>query len=101
MNKLKLEDLHVESFATSAETTQRGTVVAHATEMGADTCNGGYCDTEQYRGSCSPETCTGTTGGTTSQNGTLCGGTDPGTNCCDPYGPSLAATNCNDTFCCV
>ncbi len=101
MNKLKLEDLHVESFATSEQTMKRGTVVAHATEEGGETCNATYCYTERYRASCSPEMCTNTTGGTTSEISPLCGGTDPGTNCCDPHGPSLAATNCDDTFCCV
>lgn len=99
MKKLKIEELQVDSFATSAQTMKRGTVVGHNTADGLS-CNT-YCETEANRASCSPAQCTGTTGGTTSQNSPLCGGTGPNTNCCDPYGPSLAATNCDDTFCCV
>jgi hypothetical protein len=102
VKKLKIEELHVESFATSAQPERRGTVIAHYSEVDYITCLPIYCQTQPGFATCNPDQCTGQTQtGTTSQNSPLCGGTDPGTNCCDPYGPSLAATNCNDTLCCV
>lgn len=116
MKKLSLDDLKVDSFATTALPSGRGTVMGHATEAATcpatcgvngnscglqcatvapmESCGAPYCgDSHAVQG------CPGTTtiGGTT--EGTLCGGTDEGTNCCGPYGPSYDYTFCQSMCC--
>lgn len=110
MKKLKIEELHVESFATSAQPAHRGTVMGHITEptkcgLDGDSC-GMDCATEAWMQSCAANNCGNsfdpnckiTTGPGTSE-GTLCGGTAEGTNCCYPYGESYDYTFCMSMCC--
>lgn len=89
--KLKLDDLQIESFTTSAPSTERGTVNGHSGDYG---CNSDICTTEPSnpnRASCPGFTCVGIT----------C------TNSGDPYntfgcqggGGSLAYTQCEPETC--
>lgn len=61
--KLELENLVVESFATDAETADRGTVVAHEPTVNGQRCGSAYdaCNTGLCTGDCeptySPEAC--------------------------------------------
>jgi hypothetical protein len=98
VKKLKIDELQVESFPTSVETVMRGTVIGHYSEDNYISCVPVYCQTQEGFATCAPDQCTG--GGTTSENETLCGGTDQGTNCCHPYNQSLDWTYCDDTMCC-
>ncbi len=77
--RLGLEALAVESFATAERTDARGTVRAHATEMGAT------CDPAP---SCGPETCGGAYCIRHTDNANLCGGGSGGCsgNCTAPSG---------------
>ncbi|HEU0012528.1 MAG TPA: pinensin family lanthipeptide [Longimicrobium sp.] len=54
---LNLEDLTVESFATTVGMEARGTVDAHASLDNNTNC-GTYCQTEAYRLTCAPTNCT-------------------------------------------
>lgn len=55
MKKLRLEELHVESFTTTAQAVARGTVMGHGTE-GGDSCII-QCATMAGMGSCVPAEC--------------------------------------------
>jgi hypothetical protein len=66
---LKLDQLAVESFATSLSAGPRGTVQAHATELG-DTC--------EAVNSCGPETCGALYCIIETDNANLCGGSGAG-----------------------
>lgn len=73
MKKLRIEDLHVDSFVTSLESVRRGTVMAHATE-GVDSCII-QCATMAGMATCAAPECTYDAGCTT-------GGDTPHTNGC-------------------
>lgn len=99
MKKLKLEELHVDSFATTVPERSRGTVMGHS----GDT----WCTTEANRTSCSPAQCTDTTSGTQSGGGLCYTAVECSENSCTgPYGcgctktESFDYTFCNDTMCC-
>jgi hypothetical protein len=104
VKKLKIEELHVESFATSSKTARRGTVVAHNTADGVS-CDT-WCTTEANRASCSPAQCTGTTPGTQSADILCYTAVGCSDSCTGPYGCACTKTEsfdytfCNDTMCC-
>lgn len=89
MKKLKLviEDLAVESFTTADGTAPRGTVQAHATEMGPT------CDLDQ---TCGPETCGGAYCILHTQNMNICGGGTGGCTAttCPPGSNVMSCAGC-------
>lgn len=95
MKKLKLDELHVDSFSTTGIPAERGTV------MGLNTAVGGSCDTwcetEANRTSCSPAQCTDTGSGQSLYCASVVNcSTAPA---CHPYGMSNDWTFCQ-TECC-
>jgi hypothetical protein len=99
MKKLNVEDLVVDSFATSETLGMRGTIAAHQVSN-ASACNT-YCMTEAYRASCPGGECTdpetggggtertraGVTCNVTCLKGvTDCGTCYPGASCDGGYG---------------
>jgi len=87
MKKLKLDDLQVESFATSAGRGVRGTVMGHETEVCTGSC---LCNTA-FGGTCWTDC------------DTLCGGgcgyseAYTGCHCTVPPQPTLEGESCNWT----
>jgi hypothetical protein len=87
--KLQLEQLTVDSFATSLSTGPRGTVQAHATEVG-NTC--------EAVNSCGPQTCGALYCIIETDNANLCGGSGGcsggcSVNCTNPSG-QLSCDGC-------
>jgi hypothetical protein len=118
VKKLRIEELHVESFTTSAQPAPRGTVMGLATEVATcpATCGldgnscGMDCATEAWMQSCAANNCGDsfdpncniTTGPGTSE-GTLCNNTYAAgcsDSCTAPYGCGCTTTMSYDyTFC--
>jgi hypothetical protein len=109
VKKLKIEELHVESFATSSITARRGTVVAHQTYDAACTysnytaclsCGSGCTATAEAN-------CTTDPTDTRSQESICYTAVECSENSCTgPYGCACTKTEsfdytfCNDTMCC-
>jgi|GEM_PF-6307869 len=91
MKKLRMDDLRVESFETSADGFElRGTVHPHQ-----ERCTGVRTGCGSNEGTYDVLTC----GSGASDDGFCGGGTAEGSNCCHPYDISLDWTFCQ-TECC-
>jgi hypothetical protein len=104
VKKLLLEDLNVESFATTMSETRRGTVVANDNETWNEACGySNYTDCLSCGSGCTDTeavNCTGGGGGTS--EGTLCGTqvNCSQNSCTGPYGCGCTKTESFDyTFC--
>ena len=103
--KLNLEALTVDTFDTSAQKGEKGTVFGEActcwTQCGQNTCPGCLTCDHTCANTCDDATCAGSCNGTCGATCFTCGFSCYDTDCGCPGGQSCLQTACGNILCCA